>query len=472
MNRALVAVLSCVLVLWLGMLGGWSDSDALAQEAEPQQSALHSGPMLGYVVQRSATVWIQTKRAASAQLRYWPKGAPTQARLTAPQKTKKATDHCLTWLLDGLEPGTRYDYELFLEGKSVKRPYPLTFTTRPLWQWRTPPPETTLLLGSCSYMTEARFERPGRFYGGQYEIFTSMAKVKADAMLWLGDNVYLREVDWNSAEGIAARYRHDRAHPLIQALLAGQPNYATWDDHDFGPNNSDKTFPLKAASLKVFKRYWPAPVYGTPTTAGVFQRFRIADAEVFMTDGRYHRSPNGMPPGKKKHMLGRAQLEWLKASLVSSRATFKLIVTGNQSLNDVTPYEAWPTLFPQEQKELIDWIVERKIAGVVFVSGDRHHTEMLVNKPSGGYPLYEFTTSPLTSSAHKFRKTHPEWKNPRRVPGTLVQERNFGVIKIAGPAKDRKLVLEIRRVDGTRIWRQELKRSKLGWPSKRKGKLY
>ena len=67
----------------------------------------------------------------------------------------------------------------------------------------------------------------------------------------------------------------------------------------------------------------------------------------------------------------------------------------------------------------------------------RPHRELLVHKPSGGYPLYEFTTSPLTSGAHRFRKDHPEWKNPRRVPGTLVQERNFGVLKLTGPRADR-----------------------------------
>ena len=70
------------------------------------------------------------------------------------------------------------------------------------------------------------------------------------------------------------------------------------------------------------------------------------------------------------------------------------------------------------------------------------------------------------------RKDHVEFDNPRRGPGTLVGERNFGVLTLKGPAKDRRLVLETRRVDGTRLWRQEIPRSTLGWQPKKKGKAY
>lgn len=437
-----------------------------------QASALSSGPMLGYVSLRSATVWVQTKRPAQVQLRYWPLNAPTQARLTDPARTEKAGDLCLTLLLDGLEPGTRYGYELYLDGEHVARPYPLRFETAPLWQWRTEPPDVALLIGSCAYINEDRYERPGRFYGGQMEIFKSMAKVPADAMIWMGDNVYFREVDYATAEGMAARYRHDRALPELQALLAHQPNYAMWDDHDYGPNDSDGTFQLKDAALDAFRRYWPAPAYGTPKVKGAFQRFQIADADVFLLDDRYHRSSDDMPDGPDKRMIGRGQMEWLKQSLVGSRARFKLIVSGGQVLNRVTPYEAWQTMFPQEQKELLDWIVERRVEGVVFLSGDRHHTEILVQTPSGGYPLYDITCSPLTSGPNRFGKDHVEWNNPDRVPGTLLQERNFGVVKLIGKGDDRRLAFEAYRVDGTRAYRHEIQASKLRWENRRRGRLY
>lgn len=434
--------------------------------------SLHAGPMQGYVAERSVALWVQTNRPAKVQYRYWPVETPAKSVLTPVTTTRAELGHCLTSVLDGLTPGVRYGYELYLDGVNVERPYALGFTTRPLWRWRTAPPTVTLLMGSCAYFNEPEVDRPGRGYGGQEEIYESMAKVKADGMLWLGDNVYFREVDWTTKEGLAARYRHDRSHPKLQALLAAMPHYATWDDHDFGPNDSDGTYPLKDEALKLFKRYWPAVTYGMPKTKGVFQQFPIADAEIFMLDDRYHRSPNSLKLDPTKRMLGKGQMKWIKHALAASRSTFKLVAVGSQVLNKLTPWEAWQPMFPQEQKELLDWIVSQRIEGVVFLSGDRHHTELLVEKPSGGYPLYDFTSSPMTASAHGMRKDNPEFKNPLRVPGTFVGERNFGVIQLTGPATDRRLILEARRVDGTRIWRQEIPRSTLGWPRKKKGKLW
>ena len=110
-------------------------------------------------------------------------------------------------------------------------------------------------------------------------------------MLWLGDNVYLREVDWWSEEGIAYRYGHNRAEPALQPLLAAVPHYATWDDHDYGPNNSDRSYVLKGAALETFTRYWPAAARGLPGVPGVFTQFQWGDVEFFLLDDRYHRAP-------------------------------------------------------------------------------------------------------------------------------------------------------------------------------------
>jgi len=435
----------------------------LPRAAAEEPTRLHAGPMLGYVAKRSAAVWLQTRRAADVQLRVHPADDPAAARLTGAVRTRAAEDFAHTFVLADLEPGVRYAYEVYVDGRRVAPPYPLDFTTRPLWEHRAPPPEVTLLVGSCAYVNEAGYGRPGEPYGGEHEIFRSMAEVPADAMLWLGDNVYLREVDWDTPEGIAARYRHDRALPALQPLLAATAHYATWDDHDYGPNDSDRTYPLKAAALEAFARYWPAVRYGLPAVPGVFQTFSIGDAQVFLLDGRYHRTPNRAPAGPHKTCFGPAQLQWLKEALVASRARFKLVASGNQFLNDVTPYESLAHHFPAELEELVGWVAEQRIEGVVLLSGDRHHTELLRRELPGGYPLYELTSSPLTSRAHGFGEGHPEFANPLRVEGTLVSERSFGVVRLTGPADDRRLVLEARAVDGGTLWRREVARSALGF---------
>ena len=107
--------------------------------------------------------------------------------------------------------------------------------------------------------------------------------------------------------------------------------------------------------------------------------------------------------------------------------------------------------------------MERGIEGVVFVSGDRHHTELLRETPGGFYPLYEFTSSPLTSGAADARY---ELDNPQRMPGTLVTEtRNFGTIDVTGPWRDRSLVLRTFDADGTVLWEHTIHEDELVVPA-------
>ena len=113
------------------------------------------------------------------------------------------------------------------------RPYKLRFQTLKLWQHREEPPPFRVALGSCAFVNEAPYDRPGRGYGNDYEIFMSINDRRPDIMLWLGDNTYLREPDWNTRTGVLNRYTHTRSLPQMQPLLAASHNYAIWDDHDF-----------------------------------------------------------------------------------------------------------------------------------------------------------------------------------------------------------------------------------------------
>ena len=45
-------------------------------------------------------------------------------------------------------------------------------------------------IGSCSYVNEPEFDRPGKPYGSNFEIFNSINNKNPDFMLWLGDNMY------------------------------------------------------------------------------------------------------------------------------------------------------------------------------------------------------------------------------------------------------------------------------------------
>lgn len=445
-------------VLALPLLAPFAGMAFARQAQADPRPWLRSGPMLGYAETTEVAIWLQTTRHCRAQIRFWKPTQPTAARLSEPVETRADSDHIARFTLSRLDEGSRYDYEVYLDGIRVDRPYAQSFQTQKLWQYRTDPPPFRLVFGSCAFVNDAPFDRPGTPYGDKMEIFSAIAAAKPDLMLWLGDNTYLREGDFNSEAGFRYRYAHTRQLPEMQALLASTHHYATWDDHDYGPDNSDRVSGHRAASLRVFKDYWPHAQYGTTETPGVFQRFQWQDVEVLMLDDRYYRSPNNRRSDPARQMFGANQMEWLMDCLASSRAPFKLVATGNQMLN-VPVFGESLSDFPAEQKRLFEFLQSEKIGGVVFLTGDRHHTELVRNTAVTGYPLYDFTSSPLTAGGSRIAE---EANNPARVPGTWVTEtRNFGMLEFAGPRKERVMTMRSFDFAGRELWKHTVTAAEL-----------
>jgi alkaline phosphatase D len=424
---------------------------------------LAAGPMPAWAEMTSACVWVQSTRPCDIQLRYWTKGDPESPRLSPVIATSADADHIAMFVLKDLQPGTRYAYEAYLNGRRAKFDWPLEFQTQALWRWRGEPPEFTFTLGSCLYINDEPFDRPGRPYGGDFELLEALAADQADFMLWLGDNVYLREPDWLTEEGIRYRYRHTRAFGPLQRVLATRHNYAVWDDHDYGPNDSDRGYRLKEQALKVFRDYWPGVQYGTATAPGGFSRFEWADVEFFLLDDRWYRTPNKAELTPNKTMFGEAQLQWLKDGLVASQATFKIVAAGGQLMNPLAPYEGLARI-PHEQKALQQMIVANRIPGVLFLSGDRHHSELIRVTPAGGYPLYDFTCSPLSAGARTLREGDPEETNAARIDGTLVTgQRSYGRVRVVGNRDERTLILSCHDKQGQPLWEHRVNRSDLSF---------
>ena len=108
--------------------------------------------------------------------------------------------------------------------------------------------------------------------------------------------------------------------------------------------------------------------------------------------------------------------------------------------NRANRFEGW-NHFATEQRAFAEWLAAQKIDGVMFLSGDRHFSELLKIERPGTYPLYEFTSSPLTSRPWA-NPDAAEKQNPDVVPGTLLARRQFGMIRVTGPEDDRRIALE------------------------------
>jgi alkaline phosphatase D len=338
--------------------------------------------------------------------------------------------------------GNTYEYKILLDGKEQKFSYPLKFKTKTLWEWRMDPPDFSFITGSCNYVNDSIYDRPGKPYGQGTEIFWRMAEMPSDFMLWLGDNVYLREADYSSESGIQYRYMHTRSDKNLQKLLAVKNNYAIWDDHDFGDNNSGKGFPLKQVSYQSFKEYWGNKTNGE-NNEGTYSKFSYSDADFILLDNRWFRDETDLNEkvNPNKTQLGEKQLQWLFYQLSHSHATFKFVCIGGQFLNEHTKDESF-NLYKNEREKILDYIINNKINGVIFLSGDRHHTELLkYNKRESdlGYSLYELTSSAISSGPHTINPNSEEFDNPMRVKSSLVTENNYCKIAINGKKGERRL---------------------------------
>ncbi len=426
------------------------------------QDLVQSGPMVGYSTMREALLWVQTTTSAEVYFEYFDKENPSERFKTEKYTTQSKYGFVAKLIADQIMPGKKYTYELYVNGGKIQRGYPMEFQSQTLWQWRTDPPEVSFAIGSCNYVNEEPFDRPGKSYGSDFEIFESIYQKRPDFMLWLGDNTYLREADWNSRTGVLHRYTHTRSLPQLQALLASTHHYAIWDDHDYGPDNADSSFWLKETTSEVFKLFWGNPNYDIIDKGGITGSFQWADLQFFLLDNRYFRTSNKNFTGKRE-ILGKTQIDWLINALASSNAPFKFVAIGGQVLSTEADYENYAT-FPKERRYLLDKIREARIEGVIFLDGDRHHTVLSRMQESGEvYPLYDLTCSSLTSGAN----SNKEELNTFKLEETLVGENNFGILSVSGPRTDRVLSIKIFDTNGKELWSKDIKAQDLKYKKNR-----
>ena len=420
------------------------------------QDLINSGPMVGYSTMQEVLLWVQTEERANVHFEYYEINNPKVKFSTDKIETEKKNGYVAKLIADQVIPGKKYKYEVYVNNYKIERNYAMEFQTQELWKWRTDPPDVKFIIGSCSYINEPKFDRPGKPYGSNFEIFNSINKKKPDFMLWLGDNTYLREPDWNSRTGFIKRYSHTRAFPELQPLLASTHHYATWDDHDYGPNNSDGSFWLKETASEIFKLFWGNPNYNVTGKGGITGFFQWSDLDFFLLDNRYHRTANNNLTGNRQ-MLGKDQIDWLINALSFSQASFKFVAVGGQVISNGVVYENYAT-YPDERKYLLDKIREAKIEGVIFLDGDRHHTILSkMQETKNVYPLYDLTCSSLTAGVNNDNEPYNSFK----LEETFVNVNNFGMLNVTGPTNDRELTIQIFDKDGKELWIKSIKANDL-----------
>lgn len=222
-----------------------------------------------------------------------------------------------------------------------------------------------------------------------------IAKQGPDLFIWMGDNIY---GDTRDMAVLAEKYDLQFNQPNYVAFREGTPILGTWDDHDYGEDNSGDWYPMKAQSRDLALKFTETPpsdprwsregLYGAYTFGPEGKRVK-----VILIDDRYFASH---PHEADSELLGEAQWAWLQQELRSSDAQINLIVSGIQVLPEEQKFEKWAN-FPQSRARLFQFIREENIPGVIFASGDRHMHELsLKNDDETDYPLIELTSSGMS----------------------------------------------------------------------------
>lgn len=361
--------------------------------------------------------------------------------------------------LSGIDPNRSYRFTLqATAGDKTEEKKGYLYERKPSYEF-------SFLTGSCAYLDNNLWDPNGVHYKADTSIFYRMSEDDADFMLWLGDNWYLGEHEYHIAKGLANKAHYTRLAPPMQRLQRVIPHYAIWDDHDYGYNDAGADYELKRAARKNFMDYWPNPYYGE-NNQGIYTHFLYKGVAFFMLDDRTWRASDKLwdekwgKPNPEKVMFGKKQMRWLKKMLLENKdAPFKIIANGSQVVNPLAGGDCLAH-FPVEYKELLDFIKDNKIKGVVFLSGDRHFSCVNKLEREGHYPLYDITISPFTSDIDKL--TIKERNSSYLVPGTLVEQYNYGYIGILGNSDaDRRLQLEIVNTKGKTVARFEVAASEL-----------
>lgn len=429
----------------LVILPVWFTGSSGVQAEEPVK--ILAGPMVIPQGDTAVMIWFQTNRPANITCHWKPRAMP-QVKTPLVIETL-AEKRCIGLTHYLVLPRQTYHVELRENDAGEKLP-PLA-----KFHFKTPPPrgdvcKLKLAFGSCAHQEKFAEHQP---------IWKAITDARPDCFLSIGDNIYLPSKPEEfpaTRDEVLKLYRDDydknRQMPELQNLLRSTVCYALWDDHDFGPNNCNRTWQWKDVALQALHEYFPNN-YGLPDAPGCFYKFSWGDVDVFMLDDRTYRDPNDDP--QRKTMFGEKQLAWLKDGLSASKATFKLIVNGNEMLSDKHPHESWGVQFRPERDEFLSWLWSKKIDGVIFLAGDRHFAELTRKRdPKGAGPdLWELTSSPL---ANEHYAEGTKFEDPDRM-GSYIKGVNFGLLKFDTTASPPTVELTVRNEKGETVIERVLK---------------
>ncbi len=239
------------------------------------------------------------------------------------------------------------------------------------------PATLTLAFGGC-----ARTNSNGA-------VFDAIRAVDPDLYVITGDLHYRNIADDDPAL-FASAYAEVHDSPAQSLLYRTVPIAYVWDDHDFGPNNSESTSASRPAAWQSYRDLVPHYQLAEPITGSINQAFTIGRVRVVMIDTRSYRlAAEGV-------LLGEQQLSWLLAELLAARDSHALTVLVSPTAW-IGPAEQgadhWGG-YADERERIGEFLAANQIDNLVLVGGDAHMVAIDDGTNSGygghdGFPVLQ-----------------------------------------------------------------------------------
>jgi phosphodiesterase/alkaline phosphatase D-like protein len=386
---------------------------ALAAGASAQY--LEVGPFSGAVTDSSAVVVYKVSLPdQDCRVEYAMEASMEGSRFSATRRSSAANANYVKVRLEDLEPETTYHFRLELNGEIVER-------------------------SRGKFRTFARSAKSFRFaFGNSLKSESRRSGMRAsldeDILFFLNTgDIHYDDIDVPDLGRFRNSYQKAFLRRDMTRLGRSTPLVFIWDDHDYGPNNSDRTAPGRLQSGRAYRECIPHyPLPARESNGAIYQAFSVNETRVVMTDLRSRRDPNKTPDSPEKSMMGKEQLAWFLDEIRESAATHRLVIWGSS-----VPYTAekreggdhWGG-FTHERRTIANFLKENEIENLLIVSGDAH--SVLCNLGTGnnysdyeGDGLFEVLTSPLDNWATSV-KGGPWSKIFVPEPGQLV----YGLLEV------------------------------------------
>lgn len=381
-------------------------SAAISSSAHASAAELGMGFKVGEVTQHSAVVWTRitaetTRRAdgsvpgaaGEVRVRYGLAANFVDARATPWTAVDPAGDYIHQFRLTDLQPGSRY--HLVVEARPPGGEAP---TARLTGGFGTPAPPDVWQDVSFAVITGQAYkdlDDPAGFH-----IYPAMQRLGIDFLVPTGDTVYYDNDPplANTVELMRLHWQRMYSLPRHIEFHRAVPGYWEVDDHDSYVNDCWPGLRSRLMAPLTFEEGYArfreqVPLADLPTHRTIRWGRGL---QIWLVEGRLHRSPNNAPDGPDKSLWGSAQREWLMQSLLDSDADFKVLISptpivgpdrGNKADNHANRAFAWEgNLFRR-------WTAEQQLTNLFVCCGDRHWQYLSIDPETR---LHEFSCGPAS----------------------------------------------------------------------------